>query len=207
MEGELLELLAGKRSAQRQGHELRILSAWELMQARQEAEELSGGKDTAALRGNACILRWAVVRGNTQVFSTGAEVLKTWSAEKIADEIRAYRSLASRVDPDCGQGERVHALVEKLGREPMERIRWKVLKTFGVLPSENRAREMTEGDYLYCVLQLMLDREETLERLCPDCRSRAEQHRCGCCGRELNREQEVNPQFDEARFEEMKHGG
>lgn len=207
MERELLELLAGKRRVQRQEYELRILSAWELMQARQEAEELNGGKDTAALRGNACILRRAVVRGNTQMFSSGAEVLATWSAEKIADEMRAYRSLASRVAPDCGQENRVRELMEELEQEPMERIRWKVLKTFGVLPSEKRAREMTEGDYLYCVLQMMLDREETLERLCPTCRSRAEQRRCSCCGRELTQEQEVNPQFDEKRFEEMKHGG
>ena len=46
-----------------------------------------------------------------------------------------------------------------LRETPVERIRWKVLRAFSVLPTEERAKKMTEGDYLYCAAQLLLDRE------------------------------------------------
>ena len=207
MERELLSFLAGPRRIKRDGHELRILSAWELLQARREAETLPGREETAALRNNACILSWAVVRGGGKVFSSGKSVLENWSGEQIAREMQAYRALAERVDPGCGEGSKTETLLAQLRQEPMERIRWMVLKTFGVLPSEERARQMTEGDYLYCAVQLMLDREEKLEKLCPACRSRAEEKRCIGCGGELVQEESVNPQFDPMRFEEMKQGG
>ena len=34
---------------------------------------------------------------------------------------------------------------------------------------------MTDRDYLWCALNLALDREEELARLCPACRERAEE--------------------------------
>lgn len=207
MKEELLELLAGQRHVERQGHGLRILSAWELMQAKQEAAAMGGDSETMGLRGNACILSRAVVRGGMQLFPSGRAVLEGWSAEQIAEEMAAYRELSHRVDPGCGWEERVKTLLEQLRQEPMERIRWRVMKTFGVLPSEKRAREMTEGDYLYCALQMMLDREAQLEKLCPACRSLVEEGCCVNCGGALTQEQGVNPQFDRSRFEEMKHGG
>ena len=89
----------------------------------------------------------------------------------------------------------------------MERIRWKVLRAFSVLPSEKRAREMTEGDYLQCALHLLLDREERTEKLCPDCRRRQEASRCPVCGRETAGELAENPKFDRERFEELKSHG
>lgn len=46
-----------------------------------------------------------------------------------------------------------------------------------------------------------------LERLCPDCRSRALEERCPVCGREKSdREDVVNPTFDPQRFLELKGG-
>ena len=55
---------------------------------------------------------------------------------------------------------------------PYERLKWRVLRYAGALPSEKRAQEMTDADYLYCLVHEMLDREEAMERLCPECRTR-----------------------------------
>lgn len=207
MDRGLLNLVAGERRISRKGHELRILSAWELMQARREAEDIPGEKETEALRRNAAILSRAVYRGGMRMFSSGRAVLEQWSGEKIGAEMAAYRKLAQQVDPDCGQEERVRTLMKELEQEPMERIRWYVLKAFGVLPTEKRAREMTEGDFLYCALQLMLDGEERKRKMCPACREKLEEHRCSCCGGRMENELGDNPQFDINRFEEMKRDG
>ena len=80
---------------------------------------------------------------------------------------------------------------------PYERLKWRVLRYAGALPSEKRAQEMTDADYLYCLVHEMLDREEAMERLCPECRTRAEEARCSICG---------NASFDMARFIRMKEG-
>lgn len=46
-----------------------------------------------------------------------------------------------------------------------------------------------------------------LDRLCPDCRSRALEERCPVCGREkTGQETIVNPAFDPERFLELKGG-
>lgn len=67
---------------------------------------------------------------------------------------------------------------------------------------------MKERDYLWCLANGLLDREEQLERLCPDCRVRAEQARCPVCGRtEEPGEGGSNPAFDPAQFQRLKEGG
>ena len=64
---------------------------------------------------------------------------------------------------------------------------------------------MKDRDYLWCALNLALDREEELARLCPSCRERAEREPCPVCG--APRENwGVNAGFDLARFERMKGG-
>lgn len=205
MEKVLLDFLAGERQIERQGYQLRLLSAWELMQANAEAQKMAGTPETAALRSNAAILSRAVVKGHVPVFSSAEAVLHQWSAERIGEEMTCYRRLRQQLEPDWADARKVEALRDKLGQCGRERLRWKVLCHFGVLPSEARAREMTENDYLYCAMQMMLDREEQLEQLCPQCRSRVEHDRCSGCGREL--EGAGNPAFDPKRFEELKRGG
>lgn len=37
---------------------------------------------------------------------------------------------------------------------------------------------MTDRDYLWCALNLALDREEELAQMCPQCRREAEGERC-----------------------------
>ena len=48
-----------------------------------------------------------------------------------------------------------------------ERLRWRVLRQFHALPSEDRARAMKGRDYLWCLANTLLDREEALLRLRP----------------------------------------
>ena len=53
----------------------------------------------------------------------------------------------------------------------------------------------------------MLDREEAMERLCPECRTRAEEARCSICGAKLGETAGGgNASFDMARFIRMKGG-
>ncbi len=58
---------------------------------------------------------------------------------------------------------------------------------------------MTHRDYLWCALNLVLDGEEELARLCPACRAEAEEGRCPVCGG-LVGDQGVNGGFDMERF-------
>ena len=82
-----------------------------------------------------------------------------------------------------------------------------MLRYAGALPSEKRAQEMTDADYLYCLVHEMLDREEALERMCPACRRRAEEARCSICGELLtDTAGGDNASFDMARFIRMKEG-
>lgn len=82
-----------------------------------------------------------------------------------------------------------------------------MLRYAHALPSEQRVQEMTDGDYLYCLLHEMLDHEEALESLCPSCRQRAEQMHCTVCGAPLQEAAAgMNAGFDMARFARMKEG-
>ena len=64
---------------------------------------------------------------------------------------------------------------------------------------------MTHRDYLWCGVNLALDGEEALSRLCPACRERAEESRCPVCGAEAGDWGE-NGGFDLERFLEMGGG-
>lgn len=41
---------------------------------------------------------------------------------------------------------------------------------------------MLDRDFLWCGLQMLIDEEEALGRLCPTCRTQAEEKRCVSCG-------------------------
>lgn len=64
---------------------------------------------------------------------------------------------------------------------------------------------MKERDFLWCLANGLLDREEKLEGLCPSCRTRALERRCPVCGR-AEEDCEVNSSFNPARFEQLKEG-
>lgn len=207
MEKTLLELLGGSGKEPLGCYEMRLLTARQLLEARQEAEVMGGDPESRGLRSNACLLSRSLYRNGASVFSGGKELLESWSAEDIAGAMERYEAMAERQDPPWDDAERLEELRQQLAREPEERIRWKVLKAFGVLPSEKRALEMTRGDYLRCALHLMLDRQEQLERLCPHCREQLKEDRCSVCGGVMTGETGENPHFDREKFEEMKKNG
>ena len=62
---------------------------------------------------------------------------------------------------------------------------------------------MTDRDYLWCALNLALDREEELAQLCPECRARAQAEVCPVCGASRG-EWGDNTGFDLARFRHLK---
>ena len=82
-----------------------------------------------------------------------------------------------------------------------------MLRAFGALPTEERAKAMRERDFVWCLTHMVLDREEELARLCPSCRARAEEARCPVCGRPAESwEGAVNPAFDWTRYERLRRG-
>lgn len=46
---------------------------------------------------------------------------------------------------------------------PFERIRWQVLNSFKTLPSSYAAKKMTELDYIYCYVNMLIDQESESE--------------------------------------------
>lgn len=62
---------------------------------------------------------------------------------------------------------------------------------------------MTDRDYLWCALNLALDREEELARLCPRCREQADDEVCPVCG-EARSGWGRNENFDPERFRRLK---
>ena len=82
-----------------------------------------------------------------------------------------------------------------------------MLKEFHTLPTDPRAAAMKDRDYLWCLVNLLLDGEEERETLCPRCRERGEEERCPVCGEPAgHREGGINPAFDMERFERQRGG-
>lgn len=83
-----------------------------------------------------------------------------------------------------------------------------MLRQFGALPTEARARQMKQRDYLWCLVNELLDSEEELEGMCPACRAQAQERRCLVCGAPVWQTQaQVNPAFDMERFLALKGAG
>lgn len=203
-ERSVLELFAGGgRREISNGLEVRVVPAFAVLQARREAIE-GCGEDAEALGlwRNACLLSRAVFKDGVRAFLSGEAVLQAVSAETVESWTNAYAELCRQENPACS-AENAEKAVQALQDAEFERLKWRVLKSFGVLPNEARAKRMTDADYLYCAAQMMLDAQEKLETLCPSCREKAKRARCAVCGEELAEE---NAGFDESRFEELKHG-
>ena len=96
---------------------------------------------------------------------------------------------------------------KSLEHAPDERLYWRVLRAFQALPSEPRARALTEEELLWCAIQMKLDQEEQLNALCPACRAAAEESRCPGCGMPMSNVRAAqNQNFDMDRFEALKRG-
>jgi hypothetical protein len=75
-------------------------------------------------------------------------------------------------------------LLRALADDPVERLRWRVLDYFGVLPGSAPDRAASDEDCLLAAAHMVLD-----------LRQRAQKEKAG-----------LNPAFDEARFERLKEG-
>ena len=174
------------------GRALRLLTETEEMQVRREAMELAVNEMDLPLCTNACLVARALVCAGERVYADGRAVLDGLSAEEI--EALAERWATFRREKGVGLG---------LGEKRLD-----ALKASLALSTEQRVREMTEEDYLWCAVQLLLDEEEAEAALCPSCRAKLGEARCPVCGQETGAVvREENAGFDWARYARLKEGG
>lgn len=190
------------------GSQLRLLPVAELLAARREALDLAQEGRETALCSNACLIARALIREGERVYPSGQAVLEDLTPQQIQTLAEGWAAFDRREDPGFSAPQvRVDALKEALGDLPQERLRWRVLRAFRALPTEERVKAMLPRDYLWCALHLLLDQEEAASLLCPACRAEAEEHKCPVCGRptgEITRGE--NPGFDMDRFLALRRG-
>lgn len=191
------------------GTDLSLLTSRQVLEAKREALDLAREGLAPALCANACLISRALTRAGEPVYPSGRAVLESLSPAAIEALARTWADFDRRENPGLGvdpaRAEKLKTALEQL---PQERLKWRVLRAFRALPTEERVRNMTGRDYLWCALHLLLDQEEEAARLCPACRAEAQEARCPVCGRgvgEVTRGE--NPGFDMERFERLKKGG
>jgi len=187
-----------------EGGELRLLSVREVEQAYQEGELLAREGHKRALCSNACLLALALEQGGKPVYPDGRTVLEAMSPEEIAALSDRWAAFNREANPSpLDSAALTEQRKQELKHDPYARLQWRVLRAFGALPTEARAMTMTDRDYLWCALHLVLDREEELEKLCPDCRSRAGAEVCPVCGQSTG-DWGSSSGFDLERYERLK---
>lgn len=170
---------------------LRRLTARELILCRAEAKAgAAGDQDTFGLWCNAAVLARALKKHGRRAFSSPGAVLSALGADEIAQLARRYADgmRCGELSDLCDETSR-EAILDRLAAQPYERLKWRVLRAFGALPTEDRAREMTDEDYYYCALHLALDGREAAGP------RRAEEIERG-----------VNASFDMEEFERRRGG-
>lgn len=194
-----------------EGQPLRLVppKAAQILEAKAEALRMEPAEEARVLCSNACLLARALLREDGPAFGNGTQVLKALTPAQIEALSQRLARLCQAETPGVETpGLAVEDYKEALRSDKAGRLRWRVLREFHALPNEERARRLDERDYLYCVLNLILDEEEKLEALCPSCRARAEEKRCACCGGPLNSDSVgENPAFDQARFDQLSKEG
>lgn len=120
---DLTALLAGQTTTPAscgQGWTLRLLSAYEVLQARREAEELAQEERERALCSNACLLARALEKNGAAVFPSGAAALEGLQVGEIArlSEEWARFNEAQNPSPEDGE-ERIEGLKKVWSTRPM----------------------------------------------------------------------------------------
>ena len=137
------------------GLELCVVPAFAVLQARREALDACGEDEQAlGIWMNACLLARAIYRDGARAFSGGEALMRAASAEQIERWTEEYAALCREENPACSE-ENAKKAMQALSQEDYERLKWRVLRAFGVLPGEARARRMTDREYLYCAAQMM----------------------------------------------------
>lgn len=87
------------------GMELRLVSAWELLDIRREAMELSSVPEDRALCLNACLIGKALESDGASVFESGKAVLQGLSVEEIGVLAKEWGAFNQKVNPAPSLGE------------------------------------------------------------------------------------------------------
>lgn len=87
------------------GMELRLVSAWELLDIRREALELSSVPEDRALCLNACLIGKALESEGVAVFDSGKAVLQGLSVEEIGALAKEWGAFNQKVNPAPSLGE------------------------------------------------------------------------------------------------------
>lgn len=87
------------------GMELRLVSAWELLDIRREAMELSTVPEDRALCMNACLIGKALELEGEAVFDSGMAVLRGLSVEEIGSLAKEWGAFNQKVNPAPSLGE------------------------------------------------------------------------------------------------------
>lgn len=71
---------------------------------------------------------------------------------------------------------------------------------------------MTDGQWLWLFVNQIIDNEEHLEKMCPECRDEVtSEKKCVRCGKVLatnkGYDSFINPNFDSSKFEELSNNG
>lgn len=100
------------------GLQLRLLSAFEVLQARGEARALAGEERELALCANACLLAKAVLQGETPRFRDGEQVLREWTVEEISRLAKLWLEFNRKVNPGPGVAEEEADKLKKAWHTP-----------------------------------------------------------------------------------------
>lgn len=107
-------LLTAPRTLELEGEwSMELLSAWEAMEARREAETLADEDWEAGLCANACLLARALRQGGHRPFSHGREVLESLTARRIGELAQQWADFDRAENPSVLDGEEVVAEVKK----------------------------------------------------------------------------------------------
>ena len=64
---------------------------------------------------------------------------------------------------------------------------------------------MTEGQWLWVMLNMQIDNDIQLEKMCGKCKSGLNGNKCTHCNANLEESVNANPNFDESLFEKLKN--
>lgn len=160
------------------GAELRLLPAEVSMRAVCRFEDMeSRGVPGAAFDFLTQLVFLALYKDGSRMYSCAYELKDGLEEELIVELAGMYLKMMD----DVSDAEKLERLKNSLKNCPAERLKWRVMRELGVLPTA--AAAMTDRDYIYCGLNLLIDEEE-----------------------KRSADSVVNPAFDEQRFAAMKRG-
>lgn len=81
------------------GMELRLVSAWEILDIRREAGKLASCQEDRGLCTNACLIAHALEAEGKPVFADGTAVLLGLSVEEIASLVKQWSDFNRQVNP------------------------------------------------------------------------------------------------------------